>query len=302
MAVKYSDKILCGAALLILLTSLGWNFSQGDKLAALRRAPHGSGEASTYVPAALNELQVNTQTWSSPGAQTRGPEWVYDVFTPPEIYYDAISKQFSVTPPSGVAVVVAAEPPFGVSLVQVKQDDFRLQLVGYTGSEGNFSGTFENTITGKTVIGRSGKKITDLDLTIRNFDVKRIRTKQEKGMELIHTEATAEVVDDKTGEVYNLTNQSRLTKGTPIALLKVDGAAEPITCKAGAKFTAGDASYTVTSVSAEPAEVVVVKESPALKEPVTKTLNLAAPVSAAPVATPLPAAKAPASSASPFGL
>ena len=124
-------------------------------------------------------------------------------------------------------------------------------------------------------------------------------------MDIIETEAVAQVSDDKTGEIYNLTNKSRLTKGTPIAYLKLDGSNEPVAYKAGAKFTVGDATFTLTSVSFEPNEVGVTKQSPSLKETVTKTLTGVAPVPVLPVPTPappaIPAAKAPAS-ASPFGL
>ena len=305
MAAKSLDKILCGAALLVLLSSLGWTFSQGGKAKATPRSALETGPLVPYAPAALGELQVNTQLWFPPLAQSGGAEWVYEVFTPPEIYYDAASKRFSVTPPNSVVVVPVKvqEPPFGVELIQVKQDAFRLQLVGYTGKEGNYRGTFENALSGKTILGQAGRKIADLGLTIRSFVVKQNRTKQTTGMDLIETEAVAEVVDDKTGEVFNLTNKSRLTKGTPIALLKTEGSAEPIQHKAGDKFTVGDASFTITSVSFEPNEVVVVKEAPALSQPLTKTLSVATPVStpapAAPVSTPAPAAPA---SSSPFAL
>ncbi len=307
MAAKSLDKILCGAALLLLLSSLGWTFSQSGKAKAAHRSASESGSIVPYSPAVLGELQVNSQVWAPPLAQSGGPEWVYEVFTPPEIYYDAGSKRFSVTPPNSVVVVPVKvqEPPFGVELIQVKQDAFRLQLVGYTGKEGNYRGTFENAVSGKTILGQAGKKIADLGLTIRSFEVKQNRSKQATGMDLIETEAIAVVVDDKTGEVFNLTNKSRLTKGTPIAYFKLEGSAEPVAHKAGDKFTVGDTTFTVTSVSFEPNEVVVVKEAPSLKQPVTKTLTVAAPVSApaaaAPAPAPTPTLAAPAG-ASPFAL
>ena len=307
MAAKSLDKILCGAALLVLLASLAWTLNQAGKNNAPGVGSRASGDSALYVPANLSEFKVSTQLWAPPVAQSGGALWVYDVFTPPEIYYDLDNKRFTVTPPSGPEVPLALPvPPFGVELVQVKQDAFRLQLVGYTGKEGNYKGTFENAVSGKTILGQKGKKIDELDLTIVNFEVKQVRTNQASGNTvIIETEATAQVADDKTGEIFNLTNKSRLTKGTPIAYLKLEGSAEPVPFKVGAKFTVGDATFTVNSVSFEPNEVVVTKESPSLKQPEKKTLtNLASSpvtVPSAPVAPATPPAKVPATP-SPFGL
>jgi hypothetical protein len=291
MAAKSIDKILCGAASLIVLSSLGWSLSQGSKSGGHLGRPE-SGTNAAYVPATLGELQVNTPVWLPPAAQQAGAEWIYEVFTPPEIYYDAASNRFTVTAPnSKLPSLPVPEPAFGVELIQVKQDPFRLQLVGYTGKEGNYKGTFENTVSGKTVLGQAGNKVPDLELTIRSFEVKQNRTKQAKGMDIIETEAVAQVVDDKTGEVFNLTNKSRLTKGTPIAFLKLDGSAAPVPHRAGDTFTVGTATFKVLSVSFEPNEVVIVKDDPSLKQPLTKTLTPAAQakVSASPAA-PTPAA------------
>ena len=294
MAAKSLDKILCGAALLVLLSSLGWIFSQKGKHDSTHRLAQEKGLLAPYVPANLSEMQVSTKAWPTPGSQSGGTEWVYDVLTPPEIYYDAVSKQFTVTPPSGKPkeVVKVVEPPFGVELLQVKEDTFRLQLVGYTGKDGNYKGTFENTVSGKTILGQAGRKIADLNLTIVSFEVKQNRIKQAVGMDVIETEAVAQISDDKTGETYNLTNKTRLTKGAPIAYFKVEGSDQQLEHKAGDTFTVNDARFTVASVSLEPSEVVVTKEAPSLTEPLTKTLTVKVPAETAPASA----------SASPFGL
>jgi hypothetical protein len=296
MAAKSLDKILCGAALLVMLSSLAWTLTQGGKRGGANSSSRTDSESPLYVPTNLSEFRVNTPVWTPPPAQSGGAEWIYDVFTPPEIYYDQLTKRFTVTPPNSNQVVVAkpVEPPFGVELVSVKEDAFRLQLVGYTGKPGNYRGTFENALSGKTILGQAGLKIPDLGLTIVSFEVNQIRTAQGTGKTvIIETEAVAQVADDKTGEVFKLTNKSRLTKGTPITYLKAEGSAEPVAYKVGAKFTVGDATFTVNSVSFETNEVVLTKESAALKQPLTKTLRVAGP------AAPVPAVTVPAPAATP---
>ncbi|MEZ0215779.1 MAG: hypothetical protein ACAH89_01455 [Rariglobus sp.] len=303
MAAKSQDKILFGAALVLLLASAGWALLQNSKIASFKAAPDTNVPQAAYVPTGTDAPRVSTRSWPQPPSQSRGIDWIYDVFTPPEIYYDEATKQFSVTPPVEKPIVVVKEVPFGLTLVSVKQDAYRLQLVGYVGAEGDYRGTFQNTITGDTIIGRAGKVIAALDLTIKTFEVKRNKIISKDSMPVYDTEATAVVVDTKTGEEIRLTNKARLIKGTPFATLKADGAADTVTHKAGEKFTVGDATYSVVNVTAEPPSVVVTKETAQSAVPETKTLTPAAPVdavapSAGEAAKPV---EAPATTPFPFG-
>lgn len=303
MAAKSQDKILFGAALVLLLASAGWALLQNSKIASLKAAPNTNVPSVAYVPTGTDAPRVSTRSWPQPPSQTRGVDWIYDVFTPPEIYYDEATKQFSVTPPVAKIVEPVKEIPFGIVLVGIKQDAYRLQLVGYVGAEGDYRGTFQNTITGDTIIGRAGKVIPGLDLTIKSFEVKRNKIISKESMPVYDTEATAVVVDTKTGEEVRLTNKARLIKGNPFAILKVDGATDTVTHREGEKFTVGDATYTVVSVTSEPPSAVVTKETAQTAAPETKTLTPEAPVDAvAPSAgdAAKPAA-APATTPFPFG-
>jgi hypothetical protein len=304
MAAKSQDKILFGAALLLLLASAGWMALQGSKLSQLNDSNVVNPTSSDYVPAGIDAPAVATQTWPKAAAQSGGAEWVYDVFTPPEIYYDAVSKKFSVTPPVLVVVDTPPPAPFGVELVQIKPDAFRLQLVGYVGSEGDYRGTFENTVSGETVIGRAGKVIPSLGLMIKSFEVKRNAIKSPDSMITYDTEATAVVVDTKSGDQVTLTNKRRSISGEPFAVLKADSSDQPGQYRAGATFQVGEVKYTVVSVTAEPPSAQVRKESADLKEPITKTLTPfvpVAPIPDSPAAEPQKPAPAPATSSFPFG-
>lgn len=294
MAAKSQDKILFGAALVLLLASAGWMALQSSKLSALRASSEAAITTSAYVPTGIDAPVATQVSWPAAPAQSTGPEWIYDLFTPPEIYYNEATKKFTVTPPVIVKPEDPVEPkpiPFGVELVQIKQDAFRLQLVGYIGEEGDYRGTFENALTGDTIIGGAGKVINKLDLTIRSFDVKRNTILSKDSMPVIETEAIAVVVDNKTGEVTTLSNKNKHLKGTPFAVVRIDGSSETSDYKANATFTAGDATYTVLSVTAEPPSVEIRKEAPSLKQAETKTLTPAG--SGGPVVDPTPAAPEP---------
>jgi hypothetical protein len=278
MAAKSQDKILFGIALVFLLASAGWALLQTSKLSELRNSANVGGALSAYNPAGIDAPRVSTKVWPQPLAQTRGAEWIYDVFTPPEIYYDATTRQFSVTPPVTNSAILKEPVPFGVELVSIKQDIFRLQLVGYIGGEGDYRGNFENALSGETIIGRAGKEFKDLGLKLKNFQVKRNVIKSPDSMDTIDIEAIAVLVDTKTGVETTLTNKRRLVKGTPIVILKETVSGNTLELKAESIFVIGDATYTVLSATAEPASVVITKTSPALGEPDTKTLTLSAPV------------------------
>jgi hypothetical protein len=296
MAAKSQDKILFGVALVLLLASAGWALLQTSKLSELRNAANAGAASSAYNPAGIDAPRVSTKVWPQPLAQTRGAEWIYDVFTPPEIYYDATTKQFSVTPPDTGPVKPEQEIPFGVELVSIKQDIFRLQLVGYIGGEGDYRGNFENAVSGETIIGRAGKEFPDLGLKVKSFQVKRNVIKSADSMDTIDIEAIAVVVDTKTGDETTLTNKRRLIKGTPIAVLKDTASGNLLEHKAEGTFMIGDATYTVVSATGEPASVVITKTSPALPAPETKTLTPPAPVDAVPAPAepaPAPAAETP---------
>jgi hypothetical protein len=282
MAAKSQDKIIFGVALVLLLASAGWMAMQGSKLSALRSITASGGTPAGYESATIDTTEVSTKTWPAPPAQTSGPLWVYDVFTPPEIFYNDITKKFTVTRPEGPVVDPIIEIPFGVTLVGVKLDAFRLQLVGYIGEEGDFRGNFENALSGETIIAREGKEIPDLGLKIKKFQVKRNRIESEGSMVTYEYEATAVVLDMKTGEEISLTNKHRYISGKPIASLKIDGSDQVADYKAGNTFTAGDATFKVLTVTDTPPSVEIVKTAPDLTEPVTKTLTPSVTIDAVP--------------------
>ncbi|MFA6287981.1 MAG: hypothetical protein WC661_11410 [Opitutaceae bacterium] len=290
MAAKSQDKIVFGIALLVLLSAGAWTFLQQPKLAALRNAASSTGGAqAAYVPTGVDASKVSTSTWPAPAPQPRGELWVYDVFTPPEIYYDATTKEFTVTPPDDTPPPPPPPPPpFGLELVDVKQDVFRLQLVGYVGTPGAYIGTFENTLTGDTFLGKAGKKVPALGLTIRDFDVKRNQIPAPGSMPIYETVATAVVIEDKTGEEVALTNKARRIKGTPIAIFKATGGDKLFEQKSDTTLVVGDVTYSVGAVTSDPASAVVTKQAPGMKSPETKTLVVAPPAAPAPAAAPAP--------------
>jgi len=98
------------------------------------------------------------------------------VFTPPEIYYDGRSREFSVTPPT------TSEAAARDDSRPAPAAPFRLQLVGFVGGEGSYRGMFENLATTEHFLARSGRALPELEVTIRDFQVQRVRRESPDGM------------------------------------------------------------------------------------------------------------------------
>src|ERR1044072_2168176 len=104
MAVTSSDKVMIGAALALAIASAAVFGTLAVRHIGVPSGvvPRVTLSATPYVPTAPDAPPVKTETWNAPVAQKRGREWIYDTFTPPEIFYNPRSKRFTVKPPSSL--------------------------------------------------------------------------------------------------------------------------------------------------------------------------------------------------------
>src|SRR5882724_9623739 len=144
---RHFEKILLGVALGTVLGAGAW---------VQRNPARTESGRSRSLPAEMRAVAKGSRTltagipvWNDPPPQTRGGKWVYEMFTPPEIYFDPRSREFSITPPLKPVPEQIAEtnddPP------ETPPAPFRLQLVGFVGGDGNYLGTFENLTTSEHI-------------------------------------------------------------------------------------------------------------------------------------------------------
>ncbi len=204
MTAKNADSIALALALAAVLAGGG-----GTVIAEVRsHKPHQISAATAgqvwraepvSMPDPSEELQ---QEWASPRSQSRGPEWVYDLFTPPEIRFDGATRMFAVKPPEDPARAEMTAP--GVELVGVKRAPFRLQLLGFLGDDGHFVGVFENRRTAEVFLAGTGKLLPDLELRVAEFSVNRA-SRVAEGMLVPPWVATAQVHDLHADSLTTLT-------------------------------------------------------------------------------------------------
>jgi hypothetical protein len=274
MRAPSSDKILIGAAFLLVLVSAG-----AFGLLVLKHPRAKSGTVpqvqladAAYAPVAPDAPPVKTETWAPPVAQSRGRDWIYDTFTPPEIFYNSRSKQFTVKPPSGLGDEEPTEA-FGLELISVRPEPFRLQLIGFAGEEASGKGIFQNVISGEVFLGGAGRRVPNLALWIKKLEVTRQPILMRDSTTTRQRVATAVIHDDRANRDITLTHRDRVFTGMLFALVAPTGDTSAREVREGDTFKLGEATYRVDKIQMTPPTVEITKESPQLTQPDRRALT-----------------------------
>lgn len=267
------DKLLLAFVAAVLAVSSAWMWQHRVDVARLRAQPTAAdlaGAAYEPVPG-LRLPDVKPAAWPKAPAQSHGSGWLYEVFTPPVIYYNALAKSFTVTPPSHLA---DGGPAFGLELLDVQLEPYRLQLAGYFGEPGDYLAAFTSPNLPETMLARSGRRFEQLGLTLRSFEVKKVVVAHTDAWPVYDVAALAVLLDEKTGEEVVLDSRARKLTDTPFARLRLTTAGgAPRTLHEGDSFSDETATYRIERIQLDPPEVVVAKQTPGLPLPETRILR-----------------------------
>lgn len=285
MSAKTNDTLYLAIGGLAIVGAGVWAFVQQSAIAELRTPPVAPTSGAAYEASAIKIVTPETRSWAEAPSQTAGEKWIYDVFTPPKIYYNTQTKQFTVVPPEPPKPIDPEDPTkrvipptgFALELVKVDQPLFRLQLVGYVGEGPQARGNFLNVQTGAVIFGTTGKKIPELNLEIVRFSAERKVVPQPGGTTLVYTEVAAVVRDTVTGVETTLDPKARVPEGPLVVTLKSTADGTEHTVKSGETFKVGDISYKIGDLVLDPPSAVVTAEGGPLPAPETKTLVIPPP-------------------------
>ncbi len=284
MSAKTNDTLFIAAGGLVFLGACGWAFLQQGAISSLREAVNPPLSGSIYESSPISVVKPETRQWAVAPKQAAGENWVYDVFTPPKIYYNLETKRFTVTVPRYTPKVIEVTPVedttpkdrFGLELVKVFQPLFRLQLVGYIGEGPKARGNFLKVQTDEVVFGTTGKKIPDLNLEIVSFSAERRKVAVEGGTSIVETVAFAVVRDTVTGVETKLDATVRTPEGDPEVTFKLpDGSLR--VAKTGDVFKDGETTFTVGALTVVPPSAEVKREEGVPKVTETKILVVPPP-------------------------
>jgi hypothetical protein len=270
------DKLVFSAAGAIVLGSLVWAWLQQAKIEQLRSTPAAVAlSGGDYERQKFPSPSRAPKTWTKPATQSQGGGWIYEVFTPPVIYYHASLRAFSVTAPSGLA---DTNMPFGWELLDVKRELFRLQLMGYLGSPRDYLAAFVSPQLAETLLARPGRRFDELGLALKNFEVRKVNIAAPDQMPVYDIAAFAVVQDEQTGEEVTLDSRTRRFTDTPLAVLRLGPKAKPRELRQGDTFQDEAATYRVERIQLDPPEVVVARQTPGLPYPELRVLKPASAV------------------------
>lgn len=204
--------------------------------------------------------------WSAPRPMARGDQWLYDLFSPPEVFYDAQSGQFRTTAPSrapdiSVLGESADEVMPGLILHTVEREPFPLQLIGFVGEPGNFLGTFENRVTHETLLLREGSAVDSLQMKVREFRIEQVARQIPDSMTVRENQAWAVIVDERTQTETVLRQGERAYTDGKIARVSLphgDGESFPVV--EGELIDSGSDQFRIEKIRLAPPEVDVTKE------------------------------------------
>jgi len=199
------------------------------ELGPAKRDEATSGEASRVSSASPKRLV----TWPEPEPQRRGSQWVFEVFTPPEIFYHPARQQFYVKSvfPSAEPVLASnslAESQRGgrtvPRLLSVRREDYLLQLSGYiSGAAGEeLFGIFENRESGETLLLRGGERVESLGIGVLDFRIETRHFADSENTALREPRAVA-TVRDAQGDQRTLREGERAKGHTLIAQIEWRG-------------------------------------------------------------------------------
>ena len=268
------ERIVFTVALVTTGASVGWFWREQAVIRSLHREPirpvlSGSPYAAMQWPLP----QAPGALWSKPPAQSRGSDWLYEVFTPPVIIYNRVAQSFEVASPHTPAKPVAAEP--GLQLLSVKLEPYRLQLVGYFGKTGDYQAAFATPHSSETILARPGHRFEPLGLTLKSFDVSKVAVEGGAPGPVYEVAALAVLQDEMAGTEVVLDSRTRKLTDTPLAVFNVAGEADGAReLHEGDTFSCDEAVYRVERIHLDPVEVVVARTSPSLPVPEMRALRV----------------------------
>jgi hypothetical protein len=99
---KRYDKIVLGTVGLILAASWGMTWSLRSDRRRIKSIPVAMHLTKSDFQSAISPGAAPAKsTWSNPAAQSTGKEWVFEVFTPPVVFYDPRTAVFFGDTPNG---------------------------------------------------------------------------------------------------------------------------------------------------------------------------------------------------------
>lgn len=289
---KSYDKIIFIIALLLFLGSSGYYFTQessGVDPSLKTKAPQGEMFKVIDIPV-FEETKI---IWENPIAQDEAGNELFEIFTPPKIYWDESNNVFDFEPPRPPI----EKAPFGLALLSIERELYRIQIDSFFGAPGGdytkAKVQFYDLESDRTVRGIPGDDISSSDFSI--VSCKLVREEDEDQMIrsipiiVIHDKRLKKNITLRAEE-----GKKHYIEGKYLLSFKTEDPPYSEKMfnlkKAGDTYSIQEDKFTLLDFNFDKMTATLEKKSLVLEEPEVKELKISAPM---PSATPLDSSDSP---------
>lgn len=272
---NFYDKLILALAVLVLLGGAALYVLKSDTAVDSSAGAPRQPADNPYEAIPIPDSTAKSANWPEPEHQSSGPNWVYDVFTPPKIYLDR-EGNFTAEPPKPPA----PPEPFGIYLAEISRKLYRIQIQGFSGDRTKpkecvlFLFDEEREIR---FFIRPGQENTEADVEVLDFVINR-EIDAEKGTASVT--AITKILDKRTGEEIKLVDgERRFDEETSIVFrseedpsVKVELSIDELP-EEGLSFKTPAGEYLIQEINLEEESVTVKKEATEETEAVTRRLS-----------------------------
>lgn len=226
-----------------------------------------------YQAVPIPDPETKEATWPEPEPQSSGPNWLYDVFTPPKIYLDS-EGNFTAEPPTPTA----PPEPFGIFLAEMERQPYRIQMQGFSGDRSKPEEAvlfFYDEERGLRFFIREGQTNAESEIEVLNFTIDRQIYNQSN----VEVTAIATILDQRSGHEVNLNDDETLFEAevNVVFLSEQDPDVEvALTVEPSDpvnSFETSTGQYILKEINLEERIVTVEKQETEESEPKTRTLS-----------------------------
>ena len=260
MKARY-DKILFAAAALALVAACVW-FLQPQPMPGEKFGSKQSGMEPLLPASPSEELALRPSPWLPPDSHQEQAAWIFDLFTPPPVYFHPEDETFSLEPPRQEEV---NEPENdGLRLAGFGRVRYRLQYCGYAGGEGSYLINLRDEESESWLVGKVGQEFPQQDFSIRNF----------QGPAAAGESAALTIYDQRLDKEIVLCEEPSYEMGRLARFALNHQTGTEIEAAENESFQAGPATYLVKTIDCAGGKAVLSRTVPGKEEPETVILYL----------------------------
>lgn len=200
--------------LLVGVGSISWIPRTPLVLEPMRGAEFQPSEKRGFDPASV-------QAWPGPVSQSEGPDWIFELFTPPTVYFNSETRAFTVTPPLSREETMG----HGLELLEVARVLYRFQYAGHAGSPGRYRIEVRDLESGSYFRGSVGDSFPESAVTIEAFSAERTRVQpaDQRATAYMRMDLRLVVFDWRLERSVELSNEPRF-RDEPVVVVRAHDA------------------------------------------------------------------------------